>query len=344
MSQLRIRPVSGLFGPLPGRRLRLAPSPSRHGPHQQQRRTLVNEALTPLIDATAHAFASIHHAGGVPWYLTIPLVALGINVAVRLPMQLYMQSLDRRRAAIRPLVVAWSSRHASRPFAGPPERRTAHIVRETERSRKRVYKAWGVPLWKQFIPLSSMLPFVVVSEALRRLSGVSMFDSAAAAAADTGEVIAQAPSTLVDLSLQTGGCLWFTDLITPDAVLGLPLICSSLLAANLLSRMSVQQWRDILIERPAYQSTSQRLLSGVVRLSIFLPLIPLCVTHLPASVFLYWAANFAFQLVNVNLVRKILPEREKLLNWKPIQPKLISYVKRPQLEASQKKPVYNKNV
>ncbi|TQV94756.1 mitochondrial export translocase Oxa2 [Cordyceps javanica] len=345
MSHVR-RPVSGLFAPGRIARLRLRGQASQQ--QQQQRRTFVSEALTPLVDSTAHVFASIHHGAGVPWFLTIPLVALGINVAVRLPMQLYMQSLDRRRSAIKPLVVAWSNRHASRPFRGAAgtagDSKAAHVARETERSRKRLYKAWGVPLWKQFVPLSSMLPFVVVSEALRRLSGVSMFDSAAASGGAGGVVAQAAPTTVADLSLHTGGCLWFTDLIAQDASLGLPLICSGLLAANLLSRMSIQQWKTVLIDRPPYETRSQRLLSGLVRLGIFLPLVPLCVTHLPASVFLYWAANFAFQLVNVNLVRKILPEREKILNWKPIQPKLISYVRRPQIDASQKKHVYKKSV
>lgn len=328
MSHIR-RPVSGLLTPgLVTRRVGLA-SPCRL--QQQQRRTFVNETLTPLIDSTAHVFTSVHNAG-LPWFLTIPLVALGVNVAVRLPMQLYMQSLDRRRSAIKPLVVAWSVRHAGKPFLGPANRKQVHVARETEKSRKRLYKAWGVPLWKQVIPLSSMLPFVVVSEALRRLSGVSMFDASGA-----GEVVAQAPTTVVDLSLHSGGCLWFTDLIATDAYMGLPILCSGLLAANLFSRMSVKQWRDTIIERPSFDVVSQRLMRGVVRLTIFVPLIPFCFTYLPASVFLYWAANFAFQLVNVNVVRKAIPEQERILNWKPIEPKLISYVSRPNVEASQKK-------
>lgn len=339
MSHIR-RPISGLLTPSLNstRCLRLLfSSPScRQQQQQQQRRTFINETLTPLVDSTAHIFTSIHNAG-VPWYLTIPLVALGINLSVRLPMQLYMQSLDRRRSAIKPLVVAWSVRHAGRPFPGPLERKKMHVAKETEKSRKRLYKAWGVPLWKQFIPLSSMLPFVVVSEALRRLSGVSMFDAAAAASGGAGEVVAQAPATAVDLSLQTGGCLWFTDLIATDPYMGLPFLCSGLLAANLFSRMSIKQWRDTIVERPSADIVSQRLLRGLLRLTIFVPLMPLCFTYLPASVFLYWAANFAFQLVNVNLVRRVLPEEKRILNWKPIKPKLISYVRRPSLDASQKK-------
>ncbi|KAM3464720.1 hypothetical protein NHJ6243_002284 [Beauveria neobassiana] len=270
MSHIR-RPFSGLLSPrLVTCRLRpsiLSSSPCR----QPHRRTIVNEALTPLVDSTAHVFTSIH-AAGVPWYLTIPLVALGINVAVRLPMQLYMQSLDRRRNAIKPLLIAWSNRHASAPWSGPPDRKSVYVARETEKSRKRLYKAWGVPLWKQFIPLSSMLPFVVVSEALRRLSGVSMFNSAAAVGAS--EAVVNAPGTVVDLSLHTGGCLWFTDLVAADAVLGLPLICSGLLAANLLSRMTVEQWRNVLIDRPSHETSTQRLLRGLlvnVNLSEMIP-------------------------------------------------------------------------
>ncbi|KAJ4158060.1 uncharacterized protein LMH87_008605 [Akanthomyces muscarius] len=337
MSHIR-RPISGILTPSLNstRRVRLAISPPSSC-RQQQRRTFINEALTPLVDSTAHVFTSIHNAG-VPWYLTIPLVALGINLSVRLPMQLYMQSLDRKRSAIKPLVVAWSVRHAGRPFPGPLERKKMHVAKETEKSRKRLYKTWGVPLWKQFIPLSSMLPFVVVSEALRRLSGVSMFDAAAAVGSGAGgEVVAKASATALDSSLQTGGCLWFTDLIATDPYMGLPFLCSGLLAANLFSRMGIKQWGDTIMERPSVDIASQRLLRGLLRLTIFVPLMPLCFTYLPASVFLYWAANFAFQLVNVNFVRRALPEGRRILNWKPIEPKLISYVRRPSYDASQKK-------
>lgn len=323
MSHLR-RPISGLLSPVHlTRRARLPSSPSCRLPQHQQQRTLVSESLSPLIDSTAGIFTSIHGAG-VPWYLTIPLVALGINLTVRLPMQMYMQTLDRTRSAVKPLVVAWATRHAGPSFRGTLQEKTVYVSKETEKSRKRIYRAFGVPLWKQLIPLSSMLPFVVVSEALRRLSGASTM---------TGEFSA----AHVDYSLQSGGCLWFPDLIAVDTTMGLPLVCTGLLAANLASRMSMQQWRDALIVIPAFESNSQRLLRGIVRLSLFMPLLPLCLTYLPASVFLYWAANFAMQLVNVNLVKKLFPDRKKSMQWKPIQPRLISYVRRPRVDLSPKK-------
>ncbi|KAJ6783880.1 hypothetical protein PWT90_08836 [Aphanocladium album] len=321
MSLVR-RPVSGLVA----RRARLTSTPPPSCCLHQQRRAFISEALNPVIDTTSSIFTSIHGAG-VPWYLTIPLVALGVNLTVRLPMQLYMQTLDRTRSAIKPLVVAWSLRHAAAPFQGSPAARTTFVNRQTERSRKRLYRAWGVPLWKQFIPMSSMLPFVVVSEALRRLSGVSMLGAE--------------PAATADMSLQTGGCLWFTDLMAPDLTLGLPLVCSALLAGNLFSRMSLKQWRDALVHIPEYESNLQRLLRGLVRLSLFIPIFPLCVTYLPASVFLYWAANFAMQLVNVNLVKKLLPEKKSAMQWKPMQPKLISYVRRPRIDPSGANHLYN---
>lgn len=342
MSHIR-SPISGLLtsslslGP---RHIRLSASVSCHHRLLPQRRTYFSEGfngINGVVDSASSLFTSIHGAG-VPWYLTIPLVALGINTAIRLPTQLYMQKLDNKRAAVKPLLVAWMTRHAGTPFRGPLAKKPLHVTKQAEKSRRRLYRAWGVQTWKMFIPLTSMLPFVIVSEALRRLSGVSLYTSGAAAsttadasisaAKAAGEVLAQAPITGADASLSTGGCLWFPDLMATDPYLGLPLVCSALLAANIFSRMSAADWHKALLEHRPAETVLQKFARGLLRLSIFVPIFPLCFTYLPTSVFLYWTANFALQLVNVNLVKRILHKKESLLQWKPLEPKIVAYVNR----------------
>lgn len=273
----------------------------------------------------------------MPWYLTIPLVAVGVNVCFRLPMQLYMQRLDNGRRSVQPLLVAWRTRHAMSASQGTLVQRTARVQQLSEKSRKRIYKAWGVSLWKQLIPLSSMLPFAVVSQALRQLSGISSSGTPLADLPPSELGLEGSSALLMEPSLQTGGILWFPDLMVADAYLGLPLICSALLAANVLSRMSVKQWAAALLEHRKNESVAQKLMRGLLRVSIFIPLFPLCFTHLPASVFLYWTANFALQLINVNLVKRLLPPKQSNLNWTPVSPKQISYFTRPRAPVQQKK-------
>ena len=69
---------------------------------------------------TADGISAIHSAG-VPWYLSIPLVALGVNFSFRLPIQYYTRSLVVRRNELNPLVSAWSSRHAASVTRGNDE-------------------------------------------------------------------------------------------------------------------------------------------------------------------------------------------------------------------------------
>lgn len=342
------RPVNGLLLPgLAARRTCLAAS---HSPRHlsPQRRTFFREAVSTTVDSAASVFTAIH-AAGVPWWATIPLVAVGVNMAVRLPTQMYMQRMQRTRAALRPLVNAWSSRHGQMAATQTSMlARSAHVARASERSRRRLYRAWGVPLWKTLIPLATMVPFAIMSGALRHLSGVGGVPEAAVPSGDVlggktltdsmqaaGETLS---ATSVADSLSTGGLLWFENLMMADPYAGLPVICSLLLAANIYSRMTVAQWRKALLEHRPGEPWTQRLARGVVRISLFIPMFPLFCTHLPAAVLLYWTANFSMQLFNVNFVQKMYPEKKLDLVWQPQKSRQESYITRQSIDNQKGRP------
>ncbi|KAK0759919.1 hypothetical protein N5P37_006995 [Trichoderma harzianum] len=201
---------------------------------------------------TADSITFIHHAG-LPWFISIPLVAVGVNFSFRLPIQYYTRRLVVTRNKLTPLVTAWNSRHAATVPQGQGEDAARlwrlRVAGLTERSRARIYKSWGIQRWKSFAPFLSMAPFIVVSEALRRLCGAPT----GWLSHSFGLVDIQAVSSAVEMSrryldesLVDGGCLWFTDLTAMDPYYALPIICSALLARTSWGRLSKDQLRALL--------------------------------------------------------------------------------------------------
>ncbi|PNY27348.1 Mitochondrial inner membrane protein COX18 [Tolypocladium capitatum] len=285
-----------------------------------QRRGCRQFHLGPLGDAviwTADGFSSIH-AAGLPWYLSIPLVAVGVNVSFRLPIQHYTRRLVVRRNELNPLVTAWGSRHAAAVPRGRDE--TAEriwrlrVAGLTEKSRRRIYKAWGVQRWKTLAPFLGMVPFLLVSEALRRLCGAPMgWISHQLGLANAGRISSALADSgdLVDQSLAQGGCLWFADLTAMDPYYVLPLLCSTLLARTSWGRLSKDQLRALLtIDGSKTPKTPMsRVQTAIGRTLLLVPLFPLVFADLPSAIFLYWATTFGLNDVNESILQRLVPER-----------------------------------
>ncbi|RCI14303.1 hypothetical protein L249_6082 [Ophiocordyceps polyrhachis-furcata BCC 54312] len=234
---------------------------------------------------TADAMSS-GHAIGLPWYIVIPLVAAGVNFAIRLPIHLYVSRLEQRRRQLRPLVAAWNVRHAINHPNFPEDKRRA--VALAKRSRRRIFKEWHVQKWKSSLSMLSAAPFIVVTQALRGLCGAPAF-------AATG---------LFDQSLADGGCLWFVDLTAHDSYYALPLLCSGIMAYNIWGKLSRENLRELLTlneNRP--KSSAERLKLRLTRVTLFFPLLAAASAYLPSAVFLYWATAFGLGSVNSAISR-----------------------------------------
>lgn len=285
---------------------------------------------------TADSMAAVQ-AAGLAWPLAIPLAALVVNVAVRLPMQSYARGLARKRMELTPLVSAWASRHAAglARGQGPADARlwSLRLAGLTEKSRRRIYKAWGVQRWKSLAPLLTMAPFAVVSEALRRLCGAPTgWISHSLGLAVDGHA-----SGLFDATLAEGGCLWFVDLTAMDPYYALPLLCSALLARNSWGKMSRPQLKALLGLH--HSTTSQLPMSraqiGLGRALLLLPLFPLLFADLPSAIFLYWATTFALNDVNELILDRLLPRRAASLTLGPRTVVALPYLRGPTSSASQ---------
>ncbi|EHK45434.1 hypothetical protein TRIATDRAFT_221925 [Trichoderma atroviride IMI 206040] len=237
----------------PSRLIQTAYNTSRSHPSSVPgRRSFHLSAVGDAVLWTADNITFIHHAG-LPWYISIPLVAVGVNFSFRLPIQYYTRRLVVTRNRLTPLVTAWSSRHAMTVKHGQGEDAERlwrlRVAGLTERSRSRIYKSWGVQRWKSFAPFLSMAPFIIVSEALRRLCGAPT----GWLSHSFGLVDIQAVSSALELSrryldesLMDGGCLWFTNLTAMDPYYALPVICSALLARTSWGRLPKDQLKALL--------------------------------------------------------------------------------------------------
>jgi mitochondrial inner membrane protein COX18 len=338
-----LRLTSGRYAQL---RLRPRGIAARTAHHPPRRTFHLAATFNQVATTTAEAISSVHNAG-LPWYITIPLVAVVVNFTARLPLQYYARRLLAKRMKLEPLVKAWQWKHIgnlrTRNAPGQPvdQNMALKVTELTQKSQKRVFKSFGVQQWKSFTPLVSMVPFVLVSESLRRLCGVSVRDVvvptgqgvASDAAAAVSSISTPAVDAVFDPSLAQGGLLWFTDLIVADPYCGLPILCSAVLAWGSWGKMTKQQLLLLFTTHgdPGPHPPMLRAQRALQRLLIGMPLVPLILSHLPAAIFLYWLANFSLTHVNDHILsRLVLLKRAHLESpsppGSPGVPKILPYL------------------
>ena len=85
--------------------LRRLPKPTVTIAHPT-RRTFVGTTWGALVNTVADGICAVHHVG-LPWYMTIPLVAATVNFTIRLPVQYYARQTRHKYAQDMPVVQAW---------------------------------------------------------------------------------------------------------------------------------------------------------------------------------------------------------------------------------------------
>lgn len=260
---------------------------------------------------TAEAVSSVH-TFGLPWLLTIPLVAVGFNFSIRLPAQYYSRRLIYKRNRLNPLLTAWSSRHAQEASSihdAGSNRFKLHVARLTAKSRKRIYKTWGVQRWKSFASVLSIAPFVVVSESLRRLCGAP-FGWVGHFFLKSGADPTAVSAALFDETLTEGGISWINDLTLADPYYTLPLLCSAILARNSWGRLSTDQLRKLLgvNDTETMATPMSRVQTSIGRVLLLVPFFPILVADLPSAIFVFWATTFALNDVNESIMERLVPK------------------------------------
>ncbi|KAI1297811.1 hypothetical protein F5Y03DRAFT_368993 [Xylaria venustula] len=224
------------------------------------------------IEGTQNLIVDLHNITHLPWFLTIPLVALTVGAVFRLPFTIYTQRILQRRATLAPLLQAWNGQiqlDVQRSAAVLPSARLSEVKKRQDKVVKRIYRRLGLQEWRLWGSLLSFPFWLVAIDGVRRLcggprgligsliAGPGRHTSASSVDADTvsatvsglgtdasvldpvtissaAETAAQ--TTLLDPSLTYEGCLWFTDLTASDPYHILPLALSATLVFNLLPK------------------------------------------------------------------------------------------------------------
>ena len=138
-----------------------------------QRSFHVGPAIGAALQGTQDLVVSFHELAHTPWFLTIPLIAVGISVLFRLPFSIYTQKIHQRRAALSPVLQAWNARiqydiDAERV---PPARRETEARTRFAAVSKRVWKRFGLQDWKLFTNVLGLPFWLLGIDAIRRLCG-----------------------------------------------------------------------------------------------------------------------------------------------------------------------------
>ncbi|KAK4242130.1 hypothetical protein C8A03DRAFT_11642 [Achaetomium macrosporum] len=169
------------------------PPKTLFNPRPSHRQFSITPLITTAISSAETLLTTLHSATLTPWYLTIPLFALTLNLLTRLPAVIYSRRVAVRRAKLQmqPLARAWSERvkvelardikkekaqagkESTKQSQAKWERRwTMRYVKENTREIARRNKRWGVQKWKDWVPSLMVFPVWVVGiEALRRMCG-----------------------------------------------------------------------------------------------------------------------------------------------------------------------------
>lgn len=239
-------------------------------PVQGRRRLHIAPLLQASVEGTEQLITTFHTVTGTPWYVTLPLVALGVNTVFRLPFIVYARKIGQRRGKLAPVLQAWYAnivRTVEREPI-PPSKKAKEVSSRFNKTSKRIYKEWGLQQWRMQGSLFSLPFWLVAIESIRRLCGgprglIGTFVfgkkevvngnvvAATASASNPAEVIsamdvatvegATAPGVTdlaigaADPTLAMGGCLWFPNLMESDPLHILPCLLSAMLVVNILS-------------------------------------------------------------------------------------------------------------
>lgn len=304
-------------------RPRIASSPvTRHGALPASRRNFSWGAMT---DSIAEGIVSVHNVG-MPWWVTIPVVAATVNFTIRLPIQIYAQKIRNRRHKLQPLAYAWSTtiRREAENKIQAQQMKPAEQAKERAAAWKRLggvykdmYKEFNCQTWKSFVPFASMVPFVAFADAIRKIAGVSAWSGLQTPMGVFSQVdppeplqLAEKFTMVADQSLREGGLLWFSDLSLADPYLILPVACTAVLAAQTWPKADPKfLFGKLLNYDPERVETNYNRLQGMIqRALVMVPFFPLLWLNLPSAVVLYALTTFSLNALNAWIAVKVYPK------------------------------------
>ncbi|KAK5661302.1 hypothetical protein OQA88_11197 [Cercophora sp. LCS_1] len=286
------------------------------------------------VASSQHLITGLHTLTGTPWFVTIPLFALGFHIVTRVPLSIYTSVISRRRPQLYPLIAGWRARHSREILSDPKwatydsKARDAELVKRVTQTTNRLYKTWKCQMWKRFLPLGGLPVWLIAAESIRRLAGapLGMIGAMVGWLRGTVETTVPTPGSVstadilptvqdvlatADMSLQTGGCLWFTDLTAADPLHILPFVLSATMVANILPRSLAEIRLLAGLDRAAHDPLVDSNLWPLQRFFVIfaVALGPLTI-NLPAALHIWWISTSGLVLIQKEITRKVWPIKE----------------------------------
>ncbi|KAL7623707.1 hypothetical protein AAE478_005259 [Parahypoxylon ruwenzoriense] len=166
--------------------------------------------------AAQDAILSIHSFTYTPWFLTIPLIAVGVNVVGRLPFNAYIHSIQYRRLKFNIVLQGWMGRigRDTQKEGIPRNLREKEMKTRYKRVVKRIYRSMGLQGWKLYANILGFPFWILGIDTVRRLCGGPRgiigalltgynSDAAAAAAASSTQASTEATASTSTAEIST---------------------------------------------------------------------------------------------------------------------------------------------
>jgi len=131
--------------------------------------------LETSVTVAQDAFITLHHATGTPWFVTIPLIALGLNLVSRIPLTIHARKVMRRRVLLSPILRAWERKLGKNITQNAPDvtfnTRLKILKFKFKQKSRSLYKEMKVQKWKDYTNLAVFPLWITSIEALRQLCG-----------------------------------------------------------------------------------------------------------------------------------------------------------------------------
>ncbi|KAK4175656.1 hypothetical protein QBC36DRAFT_331073 [Triangularia setosa] len=126
------------------------------------------------ISTTQDYLLFLHSSLGIPWYLTIPLFAISLNMLFRLPTRLYIQDIIQRRNRLKPLFEAFMLHGLHRRDRGKNYKLDESLKMMPDvafKAHERFEKRWKLQNWRILAAQLAGFPLWLLGiEAIRRQS------------------------------------------------------------------------------------------------------------------------------------------------------------------------------
>jgi inner membrane protein COX18 len=288
--------ISNLFLQLP---------PTYRSFHASLRPQFLQAGLEIGVTSAHTILEGLHSYTGLPWAYTLPLAALAIRTTFILPLSVYSRRMAQKQVALSPILQSWQhviKKETMREVGhlGPV---VAHekLMWKIREKRSEIYKRWGCPLWKNFLPLIQLPIWLTVIETVRAMCGTGMGLLGSIIWSDKAGA---ATWVAKEMSFATEGALWFSNLMAPDPQLLLPFMLSGAIFLNLWGTTGPNQ------------AAWQRRLSNSLKI-VALAIGPLTL-HVPSAMLVYWISSSLLAWVQARVLDVVMPIKKQV---EPCNPK-----------------------